>query len=149
MKISTKGRYGLRSILDIALNEKEGPVTIHSIAKRQEISERYLEQLLIVMKQRGLIKSIRGFQGGYLLNKDPQDISVGDVIRALEGPIAPVDCVNEDDTEKCNRANCCVTKVVWEDLKQAMTKVLDSYTLKDLMLEVDKMQTFNVDNYCI
>lgn len=149
MKISTKGRYGLRSILDVALNEKEGPVTIHSIAKRQGISERYLEQLLIVMKQRGLIKSIRGFQGGYLLNRDPQDITVGDVIRALEGPIAPVDCVNEDDTEQCTRSNGCITKVVWEDLKQAMIKVLDSYTIKDLMVEADKRQTLFVDNYCI
>ncbi|ADY57101.1 transcriptional regulator, BadM/Rrf2 family [Syntrophobotulus glycolicus DSM 8271] len=149
MKISTKGRYGLRAILDVALNEKEGPVTINSIAKRQEISERYLEQLLIVMKQRGLIKSIRGFQGGYLLNKEPREISVGDVIRALEGPIAPVDCVNDDDTEQCSRSNYCVTKIVWEDLKQSITKVLDSYSLRDLMEEEEKVRSIHVDNYCI
>ncbi len=77
--------------MDIALNEQYGPVTIHSIAQRQEISERYLEQLLITMKQNGLIKSIRGFQGGYMLNKETSSITVGDIVRALEGQLAPVD----------------------------------------------------------
>lgn len=148
MKLSTKGRYGLRAILDVALNQHAGPVTIHSIAQRQEISERYLEQLLITMKQAGLIKSIRGFQGGYMLNKEPRDISVGAVVRALEGPIAPVDCVNENRQATCSRTEFCVTRKVWEDLKNAMTEVLDSYTLEDLLLESQKRKGYIYD-YCI
>lgn len=149
MKLSTKGRYGLRAILDVALNEQSGPVTIHSIAQRQEISERYLEQLLITLKQNGLIKSIRGFQGGYVLNKEPRNISVGDVVRALEGPIAPVDCVNDNAQESCSRMELCVTKMVWEELKKAMTEVLDSYSVEDLIIETQKRKNNSYDNYVI
>jgi Rrf2 family protein len=149
LKLSTKGRYGLRAILDIALNEHEGPVTINSISQRQEISERYLEQLLITLKQNGLIKSIRGFQGGYMLNKEPRDITVGDVVRTLEGPIAPVECVNETSQDTCTRMAFCVTKKVWEELKNAMTEVLDSYSLEDLVAETQKNQENSYDNYCI
>ncbi|MDS1030217.1 Rrf2 family transcriptional regulator [Bacillota bacterium LX-D] len=149
MKLSTKGRYGLRAILDVALNQHEGPVTINSISKRQDLSERYLEQLLITLKQNGLIKSIRGFQGGYILGKEPQNITAGDVIRALEGPIALADCVSGDKPGFCSRADFCVTKIVWEDLKNAMIKVLDSYTLADLMDEHQKMSSNSYDYYYI
>lgn len=149
MKLSTKGRYGVRAILDITLNQHAGPVTIHSIAQRQEISERYLEQLLITMKQNGLIKSIRGFHGGYMLNKEPQDITIGDVVRALEGPIAPVDCVDDSRSGSCTRLDFCVTRRVWEDLRDAMTEVLDSYTIEDLLAETRKIQENSYDNYCI
>jgi len=135
--------------LDIALNEQYGPVTIHSIAQRQEISERYLEQLLITMKQNGLIKSIRGFQGGYMLNKETSSITVGDIVRALEGQLAPVDCVSDDQQSTCNRLEFCVTKMVWEDLKNAINQVLDSYTLEDLVLETKKKQENAYNNYCI
>jgi Rrf2 family cysteine metabolism transcriptional repressor len=149
MKLSTKGRYGLMAILDVALYEKEGPVTIHSISERQEISERYLEQLLITLKQNGLIKSIRGFQGGYILGKEAKDITVGDVVRALEGPIAPVDCVSEDKPAFCSRADFCVTKKVWEDLRNAIVQVLDSYTLAALMAEYEKINYNSYDHYSI
>ncbi len=149
MKLSTKGRYGLRAILDIAINQDTGPVTIHSIAQRQEISERYLEQLLVTLKQSGLINSIRGFQGGYVLNKELKDISVGDVVRALEGPIAPVECVEDGRAGSCTRIDFCVTRKVWDDLKNAMTKVLDSYSLEDLSLESRKIKDRGYDNYCI
>lgn len=149
MKLSTKGRYGLRAVLDISLHESEGPVTINSIAGRQELSERYLEQLLITLKQNGLIKSIRGFQGGYMLAMEPRFIKVGDIVRALEGPLAPVDCVNEDKQGECSRTEACVTKMVWEDLRNSITKVLDSYTIEDLMLEYQKMQENSFDNYSI
>lgn len=135
--------------MDIALNEQYGPVTIHSIAQRQEISERYLEQLLITMKQNGLIKSIRGFQGGYMLNKETSSITVGDIVRALEGQLAPVDCVSDDQQSTCNRLEFCVTKMVWEDLKNAINQVLDSYTLEDLVLETKKKQENAYNNYCI
>jgi len=148
MKVSTKGRYGLRAILDISLYQHAGPVTINSIAQRQNISERYLEQLLVTLRQNGLIKSIRGFQGGYILAKEPGAISVGDVIRSLEGPVVPVDCVN-DDPETCSRAEFCVTKKVWEDLKKSMNDVLDSYTLQDLINESQKINENYVTNYFI
>lgn len=140
MKLSTKGRYGLRAILDVAMNQHLGPVTIHSVAERQEISERYLEQLLITLKQNGLIKSIRGFQGGYILNKEPKDISVGDVVRALEGPLAPVECVEDGHQASCSRVDFCVTKIVWQDLKVAINEVLDSYSLEDLVNKAKNIQ---------
>ncbi|NLI91495.1 MAG: Rrf2 family transcriptional regulator [Peptococcaceae bacterium] len=149
MKLSTKGRYGLRAILDVAMNQHLGPVTIHSVAQRQEISERYLEQLLITLKQNGLIKSIRGFQGGYVLNKEPKDISVGDVVRALEGPIAPVECVDDGKQGSCSRMDFCVTKIVWNDLKIAINQVLDSYSLEDLIEEARNMQENAYYNYSI
>lgn len=149
MKLSTKGRYGLRAVLDIALNQHGGPVTIHSIAQRQEISERYLEQLLITLKQNGIIKSIRGFQGGYILNKESRNITVGDVVQALEGPIAPVDCVADQKQSTCSRIELCVTKKVWADLKNAMIQVLGSYTLEDLVQEANKSQSHEYFDYCI
>ncbi|NLO97275.1 MAG: Rrf2 family transcriptional regulator [Peptococcaceae bacterium] len=133
MKLSTKGRYGLRAVLDIALNQDEGPVTIHSISERQGISERYLEQLLITLRKNGIIRSIRGFQGGYVLNRETKDISVGDVVRALEGPISPVECVEEGRSGVCNRIDICVTRNIWEELRKAMNQVLDSYSLEDLV----------------
>ena len=148
MKLSTRGRYGLRAILDIALNENTGPVTIHNIAQRQEISERYLEQLLTMLRKNGLIKSIRGFQGGYVLNKEAREITVGDVIRALEGPIAPVECVDDSQQGTCSRIEWCVTRKVWEDLKKTINEVLDSYTLEDLVRESQKPKEFVYD-FCI
>ncbi|HHV65329.1 MAG TPA: Rrf2 family transcriptional regulator [Peptococcaceae bacterium] len=149
MKLSTKGRYGVRAILDIALNQHTGPVTIHSIAERQGISERYLEQLLLTLKKNNLIKSIRGFQGGYVLNDEPQAIRVGDVVRALEGSLAPVDCVDKNSHQTCDRQAFCATKMVWEDLANAINKVLDSYTIEDLVLETKRLQENSYDNYCI
>jgi len=139
MKLSTKGRYGLRAILVIAQNQEEGPVTIQTIAQRQDLSSRYLEQLLIPLKQAGLVKSVRGSQGGYVLGRVPGKITVGDVIRVLEGPIAPVECVNELNPDDCDRADYCVTKKIWSRLRDAMVEVLDSYTLEDLMREADEM----------
>lgn len=149
MKISTKGRYGLRAILDVALNQNKGPVTIRSISERQDLSERYLEQLLNTLRQNRLINSIRGFQGGYVLNREPENITVGDVIRALEGPISPVDCVSEDAHDLCSRADKCVTQIVWEDLRKSMVKVLDSYTLADLMEKYRSIGCSSYENYMI
>lgn len=149
MKISTKGRYGLRAILDVALHQQEGPVTIRSISERQDLSERYLEQLLNTLRQNSLINSIRGFQGGYILNREPEKITVGDVVRALEGPISPVDCVGDDAHSLCSRADKCVTQIVWEDLRKAMVGVLDSYTLADLTEKYYSMKCNSFDNYMI
>lgn len=135
MKFSTKGRYGLRAMLEMAVNRGQGPVALHAIARNQGISERYLEQLFIPLKRAGLVKSIRGSQGGYVLKRDPKDITVGDIIRILEGPISPVECVNEEDPEKCSREARCVTRKIWTEVRESINGILDSYTLADLVIE--------------
>ena len=139
MKLSTKGRYGLRAMLELAYNAEEGPRTIHAIAEKQEISERYLEQLLIPLKQSGLVKSVRGSQGGYILGRAPQEISVGDIIRVLEGPLSPVDCVSEQNPDDCKRAGICVTRPIWTKVRDCIAEVLDSYSLQDLVNEARLM----------
>lgn len=133
MKFSTKGRYGLRAMIEIAAHENDGPVSIHAIAERQGLSSRYLEQLLTPLKQAGLVKSIRGAQGGYVLGKNAEDITAGDIIRVLEGPISPVDCISELQPEECARACQCVTRDIWVEIRDAVSKILDSHTLADLV----------------
>lgn len=135
MRLSTKGRYGLRAMLEIALQQAKGPVPIHVIAENQSLSNRYLEQLLIPLKQNGLVKSVRGSQGGYILGREADKITVGDIIRALEGPISPVDCVNELNPDECERAEFCVTRRIWSELRDSINQVLDSYSLEDLKNE--------------
>ncbi|MGE5373324.1 MAG: RrF2 family transcriptional regulator [Solirubrobacterales bacterium] len=135
MKLSTKGRYGLRAMLDMATNADEGPITVHSIAERENLSDRYLEQLMAILKKAGLVKSVRGAQGGYKLARDPKDITVGEIIRTLEGPIAPVDCVSEEQPEACSRSEICVTRVVWSKVRDSIAQVLDAWTLADLVEE--------------
>jgi len=132
VKLSTKGRYGLRAMIDMAQSTEEGPIATHSIADRQGISERYLEQLMIPLKRAGLVKSVRGFQGGYMLVKKPEDITAGDIIRALEGPIAPVECVSEVNPEACERSEHCVTRGLWTKVRDSIAEVLDTYSLADL-----------------
>ncbi len=138
MKLSTKGRYGLRAMIEMAAHKDSGPMATHEIARLQNLSERYLEQLLIPLKQAGLVKSIRGSQGGYVLGRDPETITVGDIIRVMEGPIAPVDCVNENNPEACDRSGTCVTRPIWTQVRDAITQVLDSYSLMDLVEEARK-----------
>lgn len=149
MKLSTKGRYGLRAILDVALNRNDGPVTLNSIAERQGISEGYLEQLMVPLKRAGLVKSVRGAQGGYILAKEPKEITVGEVIRALEGPIAPVTCVSEDYPDECERAEGCVTRMVWAKVRDSIAEVLDSFTIEDLVRESRKCSSQNGYMYYI
>lgn len=138
MKLSTRGRYGLRAMIDMAQSDEVGPIATRLIAERQGISERYLEQLMVPLKRAGLVKSVRGSQGGYLLGKKPQDITAGDIVRILEGPIAPVECVSETNPEACSRADYCVTRVVWTKVRDSIAEVLDSYTLADLAHESKK-----------
>lgn len=140
MKLSTRGRYGVRAMVYIALNAEDDPVPIRTIAKHQGISERYLEQLLMPLKQGGLVKSIRGARGGYILARDAEKITIGDVIRILEGPIAPVECVNEENPDECARADYCVTRKVWSEVRDAISSILDSYSLYDLAAEQKKHQ---------
>jgi len=139
MKLSTRGRYGLRAMVDMAQSEDKGPIAIRTIAERQDISERYLEQLMVPLKRAGLVKSVRGSQGGYTLGKNPQYITAGDIVRVLEGPIAPVECVSENNPTACSRADYCVTRVVWTKVRDSIAEVLDSYTLADLAQESQKL----------
>jgi Rrf2 family protein len=131
MKLSTKGRYGLRAILDLALHQGEGLVLVKDIARRQEVSRPYLEHLMAPLIAAGLVKTTRGARGGVLLLRSPSEINLGEIIRLLEGSIAPVDCVN--DPKLCHRSGSCVTRDIWIEMKVAMSQVLDSTTLQDLV----------------
>lgn len=135
MKLSTKGRYGLKAMFELAKNFGNGTTPLNNIAQRQNISEHYLEQLIAVLRKAGLVKSVRGAQGGYILAKPPETITIGDVIRVLEGPIAPVDCVSEEEPEPCSRADYCVTRSIWAKVRDSVTDVLDSITLADMVEE--------------
>ena len=144
MKISTKGRYGLRALIDLAQYSEIEPVSISSIATRQGISERYLEQLMTLLKKAGLIKSIRGAGGGYVLAKEISDISVGDVLRALEGSLEPVECAAYHSTESCEAAGGCVTKYVWQRINESINRTVDEISLKQLVEESKSVQEKNL-----
>jgi len=132
VKLSTKGRYGVTAMYDLALQFGNGYTPLNSIAQRQMISEPYLEQLIAPLRKAGLVRSVRGPHGGYILAKLPSEITIGDIIRILEGPIAPVECV-EDDNEFCGKMESCITRDIWVQLRDSMEKVLDSITLADLV----------------
>jgi len=131
MRLSTKGRYGLRALLDLALHRDEGSVLLKDVARRQEVSLSYLEHLITPLVAAGLVKSTRGSRGGVLLLRSPSEIKLSEIIAVLEGSIAPVDCVN--DPKLCHRSGFCVTRDIWIEMKMAMSQVLDSTTLQDLV----------------
>jgi len=149
MKLSTKGEYGVRAMFDIAQRHGEGPISLKSIAERQEISEHYLEQLIAGLRKAGLVKSTRGAQGGYILAREPDEIKVGDIIRVLEGPIAPVDCVCEEEPEKCARAETCVTRGIWEKLRDSISSVLDAISLADMVKEAEELKSKETNMFYI
>ena len=130
MRLSTKGRYGARVMLELALNYGKGPVFLKDIAKNQEISEGYLEHILPPLKMAGLVNSSRGSRGGYALAKPSSQITLGQVVKAVEGDLAIVDCITEPKV--CNRLKYCVTREIWQDLSQKITSMLDSISLQDL-----------------
>lgn len=133
MKISTKGRYGVRLMVSLAVNYKNGRTSLREIAKNQEISEKYLEQIINPLTKAGLVNSFRGSQGGYALTFPPEEITVGRVLRVLEGSLAPVDC--SENNEACERIKNCVTYPLWVRLKEAIENVVDNVTLADLARE--------------
>ena len=135
MKLSTKGRYGLRAMIDLARYSEDEPVSVSSIAARQDISERYLEQLVGLLKKAGLVRSIRGATGGYVLARDVKEISVGDVLRALEGSLEPVKCAAFYSEEGCMAADGCVTKYVWQKINESINETVDHMMLDELVLE--------------
>lgn len=135
MKLSTKGRYGVKAMVDLAIHQGTEPVSIKSISQRQNISEYYLEQLFAPLRRAEIIKSIRGAQGGYELNKAPKDITVLDIMNILEGPIEVSDCL---DSDACSNIDCCATRTVWKKLKDSIDSVMGAITLQDIVNDYHK-----------
>lgn len=143
MKLSTKGRYGLRAFIDLAVWGEEGPVSLTSIAERQNISLSYLEQLMAKLKRAGLVNSVRGVNGGYVIAKPAEEISVGDVLRALEGDLAPVDCVgigSADEATRCSSSSHCVSRIVWKRINDSINETVDNIYIGELVKESRKEQ---------
>ena len=132
MKISTRGRYALRMMLDMALTDSGKPVRVKEIAERQEISEKYMEQIMSILNKAGFVRSSRGPQGGYFLTRKPEEYTVGMILRLTEGSLSPVDCLDEG-TEGCPRQEECVTFILWKQLDEAIRGVVDKVTLQDLV----------------
>lgn len=134
MNFSTRGRYGLRALADMALHASEGSVALRIIAERQNISESYLEQVFTILRKAGLVRSIRGAQGGYELSRPPKDITVGEILRILEGPIIPVHCVDISNSKaECENEKQCITRPFWEDLRANLNAFLDRTSLQDIV----------------
>lgn len=142
MKISTKGRYALRLLVDLAEHSDEGFIALKDIAKRQDISKKYLEQIVAVLNKPGILKTNRGYQGGYRLAKNPDQYTVGDILRITEGGLAPVSCL-ELDENLCERSSCCATLFIWEGLYKTVNDYLDSITLKDVLAHKKEITNFD------
>ena len=132
MKISTKGRYALRLMLDLAEHQGDGYIALKDIAQRQEISKKYLEQIVPILNRAEILKTNRGFQGGYRLAKSPDKMTAGDILRATEGNLAPVACLDGDEID-CPRSEHCPTLPLWQGLNKVINEYLDSVTLQDLI----------------
>lgn len=144
MLVSTKGRYALRTMVDLAIHGDGEPVKIEDIANRQGISGKYLEQIISILSRAGFVRSIRGNQGGYYLARPSSDYTVGSILRITEGSLAPVDCLS-GDKNPCTRQMDCVTLRLWRELDEAISGVVDKYTLEDLVQWQKSMK----DNYVI
>lgn len=131
MKISTKGRYAVRVMLDLALNDTGECIKVKDIAARQDISEKYLEQIIAVLNKAGYVKSVRGAQGGYRIARDPAEYTVGMILRLTEGSMAPVTCL--DEGVECEQCDTCETLEVWKELYGAINNVIDNVTVADLV----------------
>jgi Rrf2 family transcriptional regulator, cysteine metabolism repressor len=160
MRISTKGRYALEALLDLALQDHDGFVALHGVGARRGLSENYLEQIFSDLRRGDLVVSLRGQQGGYRLSRDPSRITAGEVLRAVEGPLVPVACVSdptgpivdgEADDPRCPRQERCVTRLVWMRMTEAMDRAADAVTLADLIVEchADRPQELAEPDYCI
>jgi Rrf2 family iron-sulfur cluster assembly transcriptional regulator len=143
MKLSTKGRYGLRAMIDLAVYGRGEAVPLASVAERQHISVGYLEQLMAKLKKAGLIISTRGAMGGYQLSKKPDEISVGDILRALEGSLNAVECPGLSKEDGCQESDFCVTKYVWQKMNESITKTVDEMKLSELAEQNRRVQEKN------
>ncbi|TET52030.1 MAG: Rrf2 family transcriptional regulator [Anaerolineales bacterium] len=139
MRVSTRGRYALRAMIDVALHSNEGPVLRQGIAERQAISADYVAQLFSDLRRAGLVEGVRGPGGGYRLARDPAAITAGDVISAVEGPVAVVSCALPSDDPVCSRIDHCVTHSLWKRLSESITQVLDSVTLEEMREEARQL----------
>ena len=136
MKISTKGRYSVTALYELAQRYGEGPVSLKCVAQGQGLSENYLEQLMVPLRRAGIVQSIRGAQGGYMLAKSPAEITIGSIITTVEGPIAVVDCLLAEDgaaEQMCDKACACVTRGIWEKVCDSISQVLENITLQTLL----------------
>lgn len=147
MKLSTKGRYGLRAMIDVAVFSEQEAVSLNSIAERQHISEGYLEQLMAKLKKAGIVTSTRGAMGGYQLARSPEEISVGDILRALEGSLNAVECAGLENRESCQESDFCVTKYVWKRMNESITRTVDEMKLSDLVAERGRVLEINHKNH--
>ena len=145
MKISTKGRYALRMLLDLAEHESGGYIALKDIAERQNISKKYLEQIIPIFNKSDILKTTRGSQGGYMLAKSPEKYTVGEILRLTEGSLSPVDCVDQDPID-CERSGECATLPVWQGLARVINEYLDSITLQDIL---DKQREKYANDYMI
>ena len=145
MRISTKGRYALRMLIDLAEHQNCGYVALKDIADRQNISKKYLEQIIPIFNKSNILKTTRGSQGGYMLSRSPDKYTVGEILRLTEGSLAPVDCLNQDPIE-CERSGECATLPIWQGLNRVINEYLDSITLQDIL---DKQKERYLNDYMI
>ncbi|MGQ9533257.1 MAG: RrF2 family transcriptional regulator [Desulfotomaculales bacterium] len=131
MRLSTRARYGVRALMDIAQHGATGPVNLKEVAQRQGISEKYLEQVILSLKGAGMVRSVRGARGGFVLNRRPADIRLREIVEVLDGPIGLTDCVL--NREVCPRSDLCAARDVWQEASAALREVLNSLTLEDLL----------------
>jgi Rrf2 family protein len=142
MKISTKGRYALRMLIDLAEHRNDGFVALKDIARRQEISKKYLEQIVSILNKPDILKTNRGYQGGYQLANTPEHYTVGDILRITEGGLAPISCLEQEEN-LCERSSYCETLFIWEGLNDAINNYLDSITLQDVLDHKRSMDNFD------
>lgn len=142
MKISTKGRYALRIMLDLAMNSNGAYISLKDISARQSISDKYSEQIINQLSKAGLVRSTRGARGGYMLARPSSEYTVGDILRVMEGSLAPVSCLEGEDTG-CERASYCVTLNVWRKLDKAISDVVDNITLESLVNEQKELNGYD------
>lgn len=145
MKISTKGRYALRMLLDLAEHQNDNYIALKDIAERQEISKKYLEQIVPILNRSDILRTNRGFQGGYRLAKTPDKYTIGDILRLTEGSLAPVTCLEHNPIE-CPRSSTCATLPLWQGLERVINEYLDSITLQDIL---EQQRDHYVNDYVI
>lgn len=137
MKFSTRSKYGLNAMVELALRHGSGPASIRDIAESQKLPDAYLEQLFIPLKKAGLVSASRGAQGGYELAGEPGEVFVGQVLRALDGPLAPTECLDEEGGG-CARGNECPGRIIWEKIYKSLNDVIDALTLQDILEEYEQ-----------
>jgi len=148
MKISTKGRYGLRILIDLATHDPQKPRAIHDIAQSQQISEKYISRLVINLRRAKMIRSVRGFNGGFHLARSPKEITLLEVLEVMDGPLAIVGCV--DKPEKCPRSRICGVQAIWSELNEQMRGLMRAITLEDILTACRRADAdAGIIDYCI